>query len=110
MNIAAMMKQAQQMQKRLQETQESLNNQEITAVTGNGAVTAIVSGQGHFKNIKLSKAALNPDNPDSVDDETVEMLEDLITSAFNQATESAKRETEAKMKAITGGINIPGLF
>ena len=89
MNIAAMMKQAQQMQKKLQETQETLNNQEISVVTGNGAVTAIVSGQGHFKNIKLSKAALNPDNPDSVDDETVEMLEDLITSAFNQATENA---------------------
>ena len=110
MNIAAMMKQAQQMQKKLQETQETLNNQEISVVTGNGAVTAIVSGQGHFKNIKLSKAALNPDNPDSVDDETVEMLEDLITSAFNQATENAKKETESKMKAITGGINIPGLF
>ena len=110
MNIAAMMKQAQQMQKKLQETQEELNNKEITAVTGNGAVTAVVSGQGHFKNIKLSKAALNPDNPDSVDDETVEMLEDLIVSAFKQATENAQKETESKMKAITGGINIPGLF
>ena len=110
MNLAGMMKQAQQMQKRLQDAQEALSNQEVTAVTGNGAVTAIVSGQGHFKNIKLSKSALNPENPDAVDDETVEMLEDLITSAFNQATENAKKETEAKMKAITGGINIPGLF
>ncbi len=110
MNLAGMMKQAQQMQKRLQDAQEALSNQEITAVTGNGAVTAIVSGQGHFKNIKLSKSALNPENPDAVDDETVEMLEDLITSAFNQATANAKKETEAKMKSITGGINIPGLF
>lgn len=110
MNIAGMMKQAQQMQKRLQEAQESLSNQEITAVTGNGAVTAIVSGQGHFKGIKLTKSALNPENPDSVDDETLEILEDLITSAFNQATINAKKETESRMKAVTGGINIPGLF
>ena len=110
MNLMGMMKQAQQMQKRLQDVQENLSNQEVTAVTGNGAVTAIVTGQGHFKGIKLTKEALNPENPSSVDDETIEMLEDLITSAFNQATESAKTETESQMKAITGGINIPGLF
>ena len=110
MNLAGMMKQAQQMQKRLQDAQENLNNQEITAVTGNGAVTAVVSGQGHFKRIKLTKEAINPENPSSVDEETLEMLEDLITSAFNQATENAKKETESQMKAITGGINIPGLF
>lgn len=110
MNLMGMMKQAQQMQKRLQETQENLSNQEITSVTGNGAVTAVVTGQGHFKRIKLTKEAINPENPSSVDEETVEMLEDLITSAFSQATENAKKETESQMKAITGGINIPGLF
>ena len=110
MNLMGMMKQAQQMQKKLQDTQENLSNQEITAVTGNGAVTAVVTGQGHFNRIKLTKEALNSENPSSVDDETLEMLEDLITSAFNQATESAKQETESQMKAITGGINIPGLF
>ena len=110
MNLMGMMKQAQQMQKKLQETQENLSNQEVTATAGNGAVTAVVSGQGHFKRIKLTKEAINPENPSSVDDETIEMLEDLITSAFNQATENAKQETESQMKAITGGINIPGLF
>ena len=110
MNLMGMMKQAQQMQKRLQEAQENLSNQEITSVTGNGAVTAVVTGQGHFKRIKLTKEAINPENPSSVDEETVEMLEDLIASAFSQATENAKKETESQMKAITGGINIPGLF
>ena len=110
MNLMGMMKQAQQMQKKLQETQENLSNQEVTATAGNGTVTAVVSGQGHFKRIKLTKEAINAENPSSVDDETIEMLEDLITSAFNQATESAKKETESQMKAITGGINIPGLF
>ena len=110
MNLAGMMKQAQQMQKKLQDAQENLSNKEVSASAGNGAVTAIVSGQGHFKGIKLSKEAINPENPSSVDDETVEMLEDLITSAFNQATADARKETESQMKAITGGINIPGLF
>lgn len=110
MNFAGMMKQAQQMQKKLQDEQIRLSNEEITAVTGNGAVTAIVSGQGHFKGIKLTKEALNPENPESVDDETLEMLEDLITSAFNQATDNARKETESSMKSITGGISIPGLF
>lgn len=110
MNIAQMMKQAQQMQKRLQDAQTELANTEFTAETGNGAVTVVCDGQGKFKSIKLSKAALNPENPDTVDTDTVEMLEDLISTAMNQATKQATSEMQSKMKALTGGINIPGLF
>ena len=110
MNIAHMMKQAQQMQKKLQETQNELANTEFTAVAGNGAVTAICDGQGKFKAIKLSKSALNPENPESVDDDSVEMLEDLIATAMKQATQQATAEMESKMSALTGGIKIPGLF
>ena len=111
MNIASMMKQAQQMQKKLQEAQTELANTEFTAVSGNGAVTAICDGQGKFKAIKLSKSALNPENPDSVDQDTVEMLEDLITTAMNQATADAQKKMQDKMKGIVpAGINIPGLF
>lgn len=110
MNIAQMMKQAQQMQKKLQEAQTELINTEFSSVSGNGAVTAICDGQGKFKSIKLSKAALNPENPDSVDNDTVEMLEDLISTAMNQATAQATTAMEAKMKSVTGGISIPGLF
>lgn len=110
MNIASMMKQAQQMQKKLQEAQTELSNTEFTSVAGNGAVTAIVDGQGKFKAVKLTKAALNPENPESVDDDTIEMLEDLISTAMNQATSNASKEMESKMKSLTGGINIPGLF
>ena len=110
MNIAQMMKQAQQMQKKLQEAQTELSNTEFTSVSGNGAVTAICDGQGKFKSIKLSKSALNPENPESVDDDTIEMLEDLITTAFKNATAQASSEMESKMKSLTGGINIPGLF
>ena len=110
MNIAQMMKQAQQMQKRLQDAQTELANTEFTAMAGNGAVTVVCDGPGKFKSIKLSKAALNPENPDSVDTDTVEMLEDLISTAMNQATTQATSEMQSKMKALTGGINIPGLF
>lgn len=110
MNIAQMMKQAQQMQKRLQDAQTELANTEFSAEAGNGAVTVVCDGQGKFKSIKLSKAALNPENPDSVDTDTVEMLEDLISTAMNQATTQATSEMQSKMKALTGGINIPGLF
>jgi len=110
MNIAQMMKQAQQMQKRLQDAQTELANTEFTAISGNGAVTAVCDGQGKFKSIKLTKSALNPENPDSVDSDSVEMLEDLITTAMNQATAQATSEMQTKMKALTGGINIPGLF
>ena len=105
-----MMKQAQQMQKKLQDAQTELANTEFSANSGNGAVTVVCNGQGKFKSIKLAKSALNPENPDTVDTDTVEMLEDLITTAMKQATEQATAEMESKMKALTGGINIPGLF
>lgn len=110
MNIAQMMKQAQQMQKRLQDAQAELSNTEFSAEAGNGAVTVICDGQGKFKSIKLTKAALNPENPDAVDTDTLEMLEDLISTAMNQATTQASSEMQSKMKSLTGGINIPGLF
>ena len=110
MNIAQMMKQAQQMQKKLQDVQTELTNTEYSAQTGNGAVTVTCDGQGKFKSIKLTGAALNPENPESVDQDTIEMLEDLITTAMNQATTQATGEMQSKMKALTGGINIPGLF
>ena len=84
MNLANMMKQAQQMQKRLQDAQKDLAATDITAQAGNGSVTVICDGHGKFKSIKLTKEAINAENPSSVDDETVEMLEDLITSAMPQ--------------------------
>lgn len=110
MNIMQMMKQAQQMQKKLQDAQTELANTEFTAMAGNGAVTVVCDGQGKFKKITLSKLALNPENPESVDSDSVEMLEDLISTAMKQATAQASSEMESKMKSLTGGINIPGLF
>ncbi len=110
MNIASMMKQAQQMQKKLQDAQAELSNVEISAEAGNGAVKVVCDGQGKFKSIKLSAQAINPENPASVDEDTIEMLEDLISTAMSQASKDASNQMESKMKSITGGINIPGLF
>ncbi len=111
MNLANMMKQAQQVQKRLQDAQKDLAETEITAQSANGAVTVVCDGHGKFKSIKLTKEAINSENPASVDDETVEILEDLITSAMNQATSDAQKKMQDKMKGIVpAGINIPGMF
>ena len=63
-----------------------------------------------MKSIKVKKEAINPDNPNSVDDDTIEMLEDLLNQALSEATTKATAQMEEKMKSITGGISIPGLF
>jgi len=102
-----MMQKAQTIQKKLQDTQAELANTEFTGEAG--GVVAVCDGQGKFKSIKISKEAINPENPESVDDDTIEMLEDVITTAISKASETATKEMETKMKAITGGISIPGL-
>ena len=110
MNMMQIMQQAQKMQKKLKEAQEELNNLEVTGTSNGGAVEVTLNGQNKFKKIKLTKAAINPENPDSVDDETLEMLEDLITQAINNAQDKVGELSEGKLKSVTGGINIPGLF
>ena len=105
-----MMQQAQKMQKKLKETQDELAQTEVNGMSAGGAVEVTFNGQGKFKSIKLKPQALNPDNPESVDKDALEMLEDLIIEAMTNATDKANAQMEAKMKAITGGINIPGLF
>ena len=110
MNFNNMMQQAQKMQKKLQEAQDELSALEVTGNAGDDAVSVTLNGQGKFKRIKLSAKALNPDNPASVDADTIEMLEDLILQAMTDATTKANDEAEARMKNITGGIKIPGLF
>jgi DNA-binding YbaB/EbfC family protein len=109
MNIMQMMKQAQNIQARLKTTQEELGNMELVGEAAGGAVKVTCNGQGKFLSIKLSPEAINPENPSSVDTEAIEMLEDLITTAINQASDKATKEMETRMKTVTGGINIPGL-
>ena len=104
-----MMKQAQGIQKRLKDTQQELANLEITGEAANGAVKVICDGQGKFKSIKLTAEAIDPENPSAIDADTVEMLEDIISSAIKQASDKASKAMEDKMKAVTGVLNIPGL-
>lgn len=108
MNMMQMMQQAQNLQKKMKNVQEELSAMEVTEeVSG---VKVICDGQGKFKSIKLSAEAINCDNPSSVSQETIEMLEDIISSAINKTSDKAHKIMEDKMKALTGGISIPGLF
>ena len=109
MNIMQMMKKAQNIQKKLKDAQEELARTEITGESAGGAVKVTCDGQGKFKSIKLTAEAINPENPSSVDTDTIEMLEDIISSAIFAASDKASKEMESKMKDATGGINIPGL-
>ncbi|MEA1927208.1 MAG: YbaB/EbfC family nucleoid-associated protein [Candidatus Auribacterota bacterium] len=96
-----MMKQAQQMQAKLMKVQDEISRMEVEGSSGGGIVKAVVSGKKDLISISL--------NPDVVDPEDVQMLEDLILAAVRQAGEKADEAGAEKMSAITGGMNIPGL-
>lgn len=102
MNMNKMMKQVQQMQKQMAKAQEELANEEVEASAGGGMVTVKVSGDLNIKGIKIDKAAVDP--------EDVEMLEDMVLAATNEALRSAQELAASKMGGITGGMNIPGLM
>lgn len=110
MDLMNIMKQVQNVQKKAGIMQEELANLELTGESAGGAVTVVCDGQGRFKSIKIKPEAINPENPSSVDSETIEMLEDVITQAIKQANEKASAEMEKRMTQITGGLKIPGLF
>lgn len=103
MNIMQIMKQAQNVQAKLKASQEELAKMELIGEAGGGAVKVTSDGQGKFKSIKLDAAALN------ISADVAEELEDLISVAMKQASDKASKEMESKMKAATGGLNIPGL-
>lgn len=110
MNFANMMQQAQKMQKKIQDAQAELASLELTGEAGDGAVSVVCNGLGKVQKVKLTAKAINPENPESVDTDTLEMLEDLIMQAVKIAEGKATAKSESTMKSITGGINIPGLF
>ncbi len=101
-NMNAMLKQAQKMQEDMAALQQDLENREYSAISGGGIVSVTVDGRHLIKNIKI--------NPDAVDPEDPEMLEDLITVAVNEAISNAIKTSEEEMGAITSGLNMPGLF
>lgn len=101
-NMNQMLKQAQKMQADMAALQEDLEQREYTAASGGGLVEVTVDGKHLVKSIKI--------NPEAIDPEDSEMLEDLITVAVNEAIGNAVKDSETEMGAITGGLNMPGLF
>ena len=101
-NMNQMLKQAQKMQADMAALQEDLEQREFTATSGGGMVEVTVDGKHIVKSIKI--------NPEAIDPEDAEMLEDLITVAVNEAISNAIKTSEEEMGAITGGLNMPGLF
>jgi len=101
MNIAKMLKQAQQMQANLAKTQAELAEKQFEASVGGGKVKVVANGGGEVLSIKI--------DPQVVDPQDVEMLEDLVLSGVKQAIEDAKKAASTEMGKLTAGLNIPGL-
>ena len=100
-NMQSMLKQAQQMQADMAALQADLDEREFTATSGGGLIEVTVNGKHEIKAIKIS--------PDAVDPDDVEMLEDIVTVAVNEAISNATKTAESEMGSITSGLNIPGM-
>ena len=96
-----MMRQQQQMQQEMAKAQEEVENSSFSATAGGGVVEATVSGKRQLTALAIK--------PEAVDPEDVEMLQDLVLSAVNEALRQAENAMETSMQSLTGGLNIPGL-
>ncbi len=101
-NINNMLKQAQKMQQDMLRAQEELENKTVEATVGGGIVAVTVSGKKELVKITIQPEAVDPDD--------VEMLEDLILTAVNEGMRKADALASSEMGKITGGMNLPGLF
>lgn len=99
---AAMLEQVQRAQQEMQDTQAALEETEYEGVAAGGQITVTVDGKHTVHAVHIAKEIVDPDD--------VEMLEDLVTVAVNDAIGKAAADYEEKMGAITGGLNLPGLF
>ena len=95
-NMNNLMKQAQRMQKQMEETTRELEEKEVTAAAGGGVVEVTVTGKKEVKSVKL--------NPEVVDPDDIEMLEDLIVAATNEALRKIEEISQSEMAKITGGL------
>ena len=102
MNQAAMMKHVQKMQQEMLRAQEELQNKTYTATAGGGMVTASVNGSHEIVALEIK--------PEAVDPEDVEMLQDMVIAAVNEAMRAAEAEASNSMSKFTGGLNLGGLF
>ena len=100
-NMQSMLKQAQQMQANIEAKKAELEEKEYVVSSGGGMVEVTMLGSHEVKAIGI--------NPEVVDPEDVEMLEDMLVAALNEANRQIEEESEREMDAATGGLNIPGL-
>ena len=99
--MSNMLEQAQKMQQSLMEIQEQLGEEIIEGNAGNGAVKVMMTGKHEVKDVKI--------DPDAVDEDDLEMLEDMLVAAFNNALEAANQHAAERMNSVTGGMQIPGM-
>ena len=102
MNQAAMLKQAQKMQQEMLRMQQEMETKTFTAAAGGGMVKATVNGKHEVVDLMI--------NPEAVDPDDVEMLQDMIIAAVNEAMRTADTESANNMSRLTGGLNLGGLF
>ena len=101
-NLTGMMKQAQKLQARMVEMQAELGNRTVSAQAGGGMVEAVVNGRQELVSLRIDPEVAVPDD--------VEMLQDLILAAINEALNRSREMMAAEMSKLTGGMQIPGLF
>jgi DNA-binding YbaB/EbfC family protein len=101
-NMGKMMKQVQKMQAELARVQEELAEETVSATSGGGVVEVTVNGKQEVQSVKI--------NPEAVDPDDVEMLEDLLLAAVNEALRKSQEMAAEEMNKVTGNLKIPGLF
>ena len=101
-NMNQMMKQAQKMQEQMLKMQEEMEEKKFEETAGGGAVRVVVSGKREIVEIELK--------PEIVDPDDIEMLQDLMVAAVNEALRKVEADSASQMGQLTGGLNIPGLF
>ncbi|MDA8133969.1 MAG: YbaB/EbfC family nucleoid-associated protein [Desulfobacteraceae bacterium] len=99
-NMHAMMKQAQKLQKKMLQTQQEMATKTIEASSGGGMVKVVANGAQKIESIVLEKEVVNPDD--------IEMLQDLVLAAVNDALAKSQEMVSSEMGKLTGGLNIPG--
>ena len=96
-----LLKQAQQLQARLNRVQEELESETVEASSGGGVVKVVCTGKQRVESVTIDPAAVDPDD--------VEMLQDLVLAALNEALDKSQALAAERMSAVTGGMNIPGM-
>jgi DNA-binding YbaB/EbfC family protein len=100
--LGELLRQAARIKERISDMQAELQNRRVEGTAGGGMVTATVNGKGEVLSIKIEREVVNPDE--------IEMLQDLVVAAVNQATRNSRDALQEEMSKLTGGIKIPGLF